>query len=83
MELMYFFGVEYWYDNQFVVCVGYFNEYFQKGGWKYLMVGLGLKYNIFGLNFFYFVLIINQWNLLDNILWFFLLFDFGLMGEFE
>jgi len=82
-ELMYSFGVEYWYDNQFAVRAGYFNEHLQKGGRKYLTVGLGLKYNIFGLNFSYLVPTTNQRNPLDNTLRFSLLFDFGSMGELE
>ncbi|TXB61507.1 type IX secretion system outer membrane channel protein PorV [Phaeodactylibacter luteus] len=82
-ELMYSFGVEYWYDNQFAVRAGYFNEHAQKGGRKYLTVGLGLKYNIFGLNFSYLVPTTNQRNPLDNTLRFSLLFDFGSMGELE
>ena len=82
-ELMYSFGVEYWYDQQFAVRAGYFNEHLQKGGRKYLTVGLGLKYNIFGLNFSYLVPTTNQRNPLDNTLRFSLLFDFGAMGELE
>ncbi len=76
-ELMYSIGVEYWYDEQFAVRAGYFNEHTQKGGRKYLTVGLGLKYNIFGLNFSYLVPTTNQRNPLDNTLRFSLLFDFG------
>jgi hypothetical protein len=50
-ELMYSVGVEYWYDEQFAVRAGYFNEHIQKGGRKFFTVGLGLKYNIFGSTF--------------------------------
>lgn len=76
-ELMYSFGVEYWYDQQFAVRAGYYNEHSQKGGRKFFTVGLGLKYNIFGLNFSYLVPTTNQRNPLDNTLRFSLLFDFG------
>lgn len=76
-ELTYSFGLEYWYDQQFAVRAGYFSEHNQKGGRKYLTVGLGLKYNIFGLNFSYLVPTTNQRNPLDNTLRFSLLFDFG------
>ncbi len=76
-ELMYSFGVEYWYDKQFAVRAGYFNEHVQKGNRKYFTVGLGLKYNIFGLNFSYLIPTTNQRNPLDNTLRFSLLFDFG------
>ena len=76
-ELMYSFGVEYWYDKQFAVRAGYFTEARSKGDRHYFTVGLGLKYNIFGLNFSYLVPTTNQRNPLDNTLRFSLLFDFG------
>jgi hypothetical protein len=76
-ELMYSFGVEYWYDKQFAVRAGYYSEHVQKGARKFFTVGLGLKYNIFGLNFSYLIPTTNQRNPLDNTLRFSLLFDFG------
>jgi Type IX secretion system protein PorV len=69
-------GVEYWYDDQFAVRSGYFFEHYSKGNRKYFSVGLGVKYNIFGLNFSYLVPTSNQRNPLDNTLRFSLLFDF-------
>jgi hypothetical protein len=80
-EIMYSFGIEYWYDKQFAVRAGYYNEHRQKGGRKFLTVGLGLKYNIFGLNFSYLVPTTNQRNPLDNTLRFSLLFDFAAFDE--
>ncbi len=76
-ELMYSVGVEYWYDKQFSVRAGYYTEDKTKGNRKFFTVGLGLKYNIFGLNFSYLVPTTNQRNPLDNTLRFSLLFDFG------
>ena len=76
-ELMYSFGVEYWYDKQFAVRAGYYSENVTKGNRKYFTVGLGLKYNVFGLNFSYLVPTTNQRNPLDNTLRFSLLFDFA------
>ena len=76
-ELIYSVGVEYWYDQQFAVRAGYFNEHRQKGNRKFFTVGLGLKYNIFGLNFSYLIPTTNQRNPLDNTLRFSLLFNFG------
>lgn len=70
-------GAEYWYDQQFAVRAGYFHEDVTKGGRRYLTAGLGLKYNIFGLNFSYLIPTSNQRNPLDNTLRFSLLFDFG------
>lgn len=80
-ELMYSFGVEYWYDQQFAVRAGYFSEHQSKGNRKFLTVGLGLKYNIFGLNLSYLVPTTNQQNPLDNTLRFSLLFDFGAFSD--
>ncbi len=76
-ELMWSFGLEYWYDQQFSVRAGYFSEHVQKGGRKYFTVGLGLRYSVFGLNFSYLVPTTNQRNPLDNTLRFSLLFDFA------
>ncbi len=70
-------GAEYWYDDQFAVRVGHFRENYSKGNRKYFSVGLGVKYNIFGLNFSYLVPTSNQRNPLDNTLRFSLLFDFS------
>lgn len=76
-EFTFSVGAEYWYDKQFAVRAGYFHEDQTKGGRRYLTAGLGLKYNIFGLNFSYLVPTSNQRNPLDNTLRFSLLFDFG------
>jgi len=70
-------GAEYWYDDQFAVRAGYFFEHYSKGNRKYFSLGLGVKYNIFGLNFSYLVPTTNQRNPLDNTLRFSLLFDFS------
>jgi len=74
-------GAEYWYDKQFAVRAGYFYEAPTKGARQYLTAGLGLKYNIFGLNFSYLVPTSSQRNPLDNTLRFSLLFDFGAERE--
>ena len=79
-ELSYSVGLEYWYDKQFAVRAGYFHEDPTKGNRKYFTVGLGLKYNIFGLNFSYLVPTSNRTNPLDNTLRFSLVFDFGAMS---
>jgi opacity protein-like surface antigen len=76
-------GIEYWYDKQFAIRAGYFYEHPTKGARKYISVGLGLKYNIFGLNFSYLVPTSNRTNPLDNTLRFSLVFDFGAMGKVE
>jgi hypothetical protein len=77
-ELMYSIGAEYWYNNQFALRTGFFYEDPTKGARKYLTVGLGIKYNVFGLNFSYLVPTSTGLNRspLDNTLRFSLLFDF-------
>ena len=82
-ELMYSIGAEYWYDKQFAVRAGYYSEHATKGNRKFFTVGLGLKYNIFGLNFSYLVPTSNQRNPLDNTLRFSLLFDFAAFDSDE
>ncbi len=68
-------GVEYWYDRQFAIRGGYFYEHESKGNRKYFTVGLGLKYNVFGLDFAY-VIPVAQRSPLENVLRFSLTFDF-------
>jgi hypothetical protein len=75
-ELMYSIGVEYWYDKQFAVRAGYYYEHHTKGNRQFLTVGLGIKYNVFGMNLSYLVPTSNQRSPLDNTLRFSLLFDF-------
>ena len=79
-EIMYSVGAEYWYDKQFAVRAGYYYEDQNKGNRKFLTVGLGLRYNVFGLNFSYLVPTTQQRNPLDNTLRFSLLFDFGALN---
>ena len=76
-ELYYSFGVEYWYDKQFAVRGGYFYENPLKGDRQFLTLGIGLKYNVYGMNLSYLVPTNNRRNPLDNTLRFSLLFDFN------
>jgi hypothetical protein len=68
-------GLEYWYAKQFSVRAGYFYESPTKGNRKYVTLGAGLRYSVFGLDFAYLVPI-EQRNPLENTLRFTLLFDF-------
>lgn len=71
-------GAEYWYQQQFAVRAGYFYENRLKGDRKYFTVGVGVRYNVFGLNFAYLIPSgsgINR-NPLSNTLRFSLLFEF-------
>lgn len=77
-ELMYSVGLEYWYNDQFAVRAGHYNEHSTKGNRKFVTVGVGLKYSVFGLNFSYLVPTTSQQgNPLDNTLRFSLMFDFA------
>ncbi len=68
-------GAEYWYDRQFALRAGYFHEHASKGNRKYFTLGVGLKYNVFGLDFAYLVPVAQR-SPLENVLRFSLTFDF-------
>jgi hypothetical protein len=83
-ELMYSIGMEYWYNKQFAVRFGHYNEHRTKGNRKFFTVGLGIRYNIFNINFSYLIpAIAAQRNPLDNTLRFSLIFDFGEAKKFN
>lgn len=69
------FGMEYWYNRLFALRAGYFNEARQKGNRKYVTLGLGLRYSVFGFDFSYLVPVVSR-NPLENTLRFTLSFDF-------
>jgi hypothetical protein len=52
-ELMYAMGIEYWYKDMVAFRGGYYNEHRHKGGRKYVSLGLGLRYQAFGIDFAY------------------------------
>lgn len=80
-EITYSLGMEYWYAKQFAIRTGYFYEASTKGNRKFFTVGIGLRLNVFGLDFAYLVPIYQN-NPLANTLRFSLLFDFaGLNGK--
>lgn len=54
-EIMIGFGSEYWYNKTFAARAGYFYENSNKGNRKYLTLGLGFRYNVFGIDFAYLV----------------------------
>lgn len=76
-EIMWSFGMEYWYDKQFALRLGYFHEHSTRGNRKYFTAGLGIKYQVFGLNISYLIPTTNQRSPLDNTLRFSMLFDLG------
>jgi hypothetical protein len=81
-EVMWSVGAEYWYNKQFAVRFGYFNENKFKGNRQFFTVGLGVLYKIFNINFSYLIPSqAGQRNPLDNTLRFSLIFDFGQAPE--
>lgn len=46
-------GMEYWYENQFALRAGYFHEANTKGGRRYMTLGVGIKYQVFGIDVAY------------------------------
>ena len=85
-EINFSFGTEYWYNNQFAIRAGYFNEHNTKGGRKFFTFGSGVKYNVFALDFSYLInasRAINGNNPLANTMRFTLTFDFGQMQNIE
>lgn len=75
-EFTYSLGMEYWYDKQFAIRGGFFHEHPTKGNRKYFTLGVGLRYNVFGLDFSY-LIPMEQRNPLENTLRFTLVFNFG------
>lgn len=70
-------GLEYWYNNLFALRGGYFYESKTKGNRQYFNVGVGLKYNNFGLDFSYLAAVGGRNSPLANTLRFTLRFTFG------
>jgi hypothetical protein len=79
-EINYSVGFEYWYAKTFAVRAGYFNESKTKGNRKFFTAGIGLRYNVFGLDMAY-LIPITQRNPLQNTLRFTLTFDFDAFKE--
>jgi hypothetical protein len=79
-EIAYSTGVEYWYREQFAIRTGFFYEYYTKGNRKYFTMGVGLKLNVFALDFAYLVPVNGQNSPLANTLRFTLGFDFADMN---
>lgn len=68
-------AVEYWYNDLFAVRGGYFGENKYKGNRKYFTLGVGLRYEMFGIDFAY-LIPMAQNNPLAETLRFTLHFDF-------
>jgi len=75
-EISYSVGAEYWYNQQFAVRAGYFYEHENKGNRKYATMGVGLKLNVFSLDFAYLLPLQGRQHPLANTMRFTLVFDF-------
>jgi len=74
-EFSFAFGAEYWYTDVLALRAGFHYEDLTKGNRKYATLGIGLRYNVFGLDFSYLIPVTQDQNPLQNTLRFSLLFD--------
>lgn len=75
-------GAEYWYREIFAARAGYFFENDTKGGRKYITIGVGFRYQKFGVDFSY-LIPPEQNHPLSETIRFSLLFDFAGSGDDE
>jgi hypothetical protein len=73
-------GMEYWYRDLFALRLGFFYETPEKGNRKFITLGAGIKYNVFGLDFSY-LAPLAQNHPLQNTLRFTLSYDFDSAGN--
>ncbi|PIB36825.1 hypothetical protein BFP72_16165 [Reichenbachiella sp. 5M10] len=74
-EIMISAGAEYWYRELFAARAGYFYEAESKGGRQYFTLGVGFRYQVFGVDFSY-LIPSKQNNPLAETIRFSLLFNF-------
>ena len=65
-EIMISAGLEYWYRKQFAIRAGYFYEAENKGNRTYFATGIGLKLNVFFIDFSYLISTSGRSNPLAN-----------------
>lgn len=70
-------GAEYSYDDAFAIRAGYFTESQAQGARQFATVGVGLKYQSFGLDLSYLVNMSKVNTALDNTLRFGLTWNIG------
>ncbi|MEM6265778.1 MAG: type IX secretion system outer membrane channel protein PorV [Bacteroidota bacterium] len=73
-------GLEYWYRDLFAARIGFYYEDPEKGNRKFITLGAGLRYNVFGLDFAY-LAPLEQNHPLQNTLRFTLTYDFDSEGN--
>jgi hypothetical protein len=79
-EINYSLGAEYWYAKQFAIRGGYFHEPATKGNRKFFTLGMGLKLNVFGVDFAYLIPTSGTNSPLANTLRFTIHFDMEQLG---
>lgn len=52
-QLMFGFGLEYWYNQQFALRTGYYYEDPENGNREFITLGAGVRYGMFGIDFSY------------------------------
>lgn len=82
-EITYSFGAEYWYQDVFSFRAGYFHEHENKGDRKYLTLGAGFRYQVFGVDFSYLVPTAGKNHPLADTLRISLLFSLDKVSESE
>ncbi|MEY3237840.1 MAG: hypothetical protein RI883_1941 [Bacteroidota bacterium] len=74
-------GLEYWYNNVLAIRGGYFYENRNKGNRQYFNFGVGLKYNMFGVDISYLAAVNGKQSPLANTLRFTLRMTLGSKNE--
>lgn len=83
-EIAYGLGLEYWYHDQFAIRAGYFHEHADKGNRKYFTAGVGIKLNVFSIDFSYLIPSVGgRNNPLANTMRFTLGLDFDKLKDFR
>ena len=66
-EVVWNFGVEYWYDNLLAFRGGYFHEHRLKGARQFITVGFGLRYQMLGIDAAYIIPFTPQHPLAETV----------------
>lgn len=80
-EFSFAVGTEYWYTDVLALRGGFYYEDLTKGNRKYATLGVGLRYNVFGLDFSYLIPVTSDQNPLQNTLRFSLIFNLDKAGK--
>ncbi len=75
-EITWAVGAEYMYNEQFALRAGYFHESEAKGNRQHFTLGVGIKYQVFGLDLAYLINANGRQNPLNNTIRFTLRFKF-------